>query len=106
MSGKNIALISYIPLIGWIIAFILYLENNSKDTIARFHLRQTLGLLISYIGGTMILAFFKIGFLFVPFEIASAVLWILGLLAALKEQEKPVPLLGAYFQEWFKNFIR
>ena len=95
MNGKNIALISYIPLIGWIIAFVLYLENNS-----------TLGLLISYIGGTMILAFFKIGFLFFPFEIASAVLWIIGLLSALKGHEKPVPLIGTYFQEWFKSFIR
>jgi uncharacterized membrane protein len=106
MNGKNIALISYIPIIGWIIAFILYLENHTKDSIARFHLRQTLGLLITYIAGTTILAFFKIGFLFFPFEIASAVLWILGLLSALKEEEKPVPLVGVYFQEWFKNFIR
>jgi len=106
MNGKNIALISYIPLVGWIIAFVLYLDNNTKDSIARFHLRQTLGLLISYVGGMMILAFFKIGFLFVPFEIASAVLWILGLLHALKAEEKPVPLIGHYFQEWFKNFIR
>lgn len=106
MNGKNIALISYIPLIGWIIAFVLYLENNARDSIARFHLRQTLGLLISYIGGTMILAFFKIGFLFFPFEIASAVLWIIGLLSALKGHEKPVPLIGTYFQEWFKSFIR
>jgi uncharacterized membrane protein len=105
MNGKNIALISYIPVIGWIIAFILYLENNTKSSIARFHLRQTLGLLITYIAGTMILAFFKIGLLFFPFEIASAVLWILGLLNALKEEEKPVPLVGHYFQEWFKNFI-
>ena len=106
MNGKNIALISYIPLIGWIIAFVLYLENNARDSIARFHLRQTLGLLISYIGGTMILAFFKIGFLFFPFEIASAVLWIIGLLSALKGHEKPVPFIGIYFQEWFKSFIR
>jgi len=24
----------------------------------------------------------------------------------VKAEEKPVPLIGAYFQEWFKNFIR
>lgn len=106
MNGKSIALISYIPLIGWIVAFVLYLENNTKDSIARFHLRQTLGLLITYIGGTMILAFFKIGFLFLPLQLASAALWILGLLAALRGDEKPVILVGEYFQDWFKNFIR
>jgi uncharacterized membrane protein len=106
MNGKNIALLSYVPLLGWIIALVLYLENNTKDSIARFHLRQTLGLLILFIGGTMILGFFGIAFLIYPFELICFVLWILGLLSALKNEEKPVLFVGHYFQDWFKNFIR
>lgn len=106
MTGKNIALLSYIPLIGWIIAFVLYLENNTKDSLARFHLRQTLGLQILFLGGSMILAFFRIYFLLFPFELICLALWILGLLSALKLEEKPVFYIGHYFQEWFKNFIR
>jgi uncharacterized membrane protein len=106
MNGKNIALLSYIPLLGWIIALVLYLENNTKDSIARFHLRQTLGLLILFLGGTMIFGFFGIYFLIYPFELICFVLWILGLLSALKNEEKPALFVGHYFQDWFKNFIR
>ncbi len=106
MNGKNIALISYIPFIGWLIAFILYLENNTKDSLARFHLRQTLGIQIISIGGSIILGFFRVYILLGPFDLACFALWILGLLSALKGQEKPVFYVGPYFQEWFKNFIR
>lgn len=106
MNGKLIALISYIPLVGWIAAFVLYLENRTKDSIARFHLRQSLGLQIMFIGGSIILGFFRIYFLLLPFELICFALWILGLLSALKEQEKPVYYVGAYFQDWFKNFIQ
>ncbi|WP_018344199.1 hypothetical protein [Cytophaga aurantiaca] len=106
MNGKNIALLSYIPLLGWIIAFVLYLDNNTKDSIARFHLRQTLGLQVLFIGGSIILGFFRINILFLAFEVSCFVLWIIGLLSALKEEEKPVFYVGPYFQEWFKNFIR
>jgi len=106
MNGKQIALISYIPVIGWIIAFVLYLENNTKDSIARFHLRQTLGLFITYIAGGMILRFFPVAFLLFPFGLICLVLWVMGLVSALKGEEKPVLFVGEYFQDWFKNFIR
>lgn len=106
MSGKSIALLSYVPFIGWIIAFVLYLDNNTKDSIARFHLRQSLGLLITYIGGGMILRFFPVAFLLFPFGLACLALWVMGLISALNEQEKPVMFVGVYYQEWFKNFIR
>lgn len=106
MNGKNIALLSYIPFLGWIIAFVLYFESKTKDSIARFHLRQTLGLQILFLGGSMILGFFRVYFLLFPFEIICFALWIVGLLNALKDEQKPVFYIGHYFQEWFKNFIR
>jgi len=106
MNGKLIALLSYIPFLGWIIAFVLYLENQTKDSIARFHLRQALGLQIMFIGGSMILGFFRVYFLFFPYELICLALWVQGLLYASKGEEKPVFYIGHYFQDWFKNFIR
>lgn len=106
MNGKLIALISYLPFLGWIVAFVLYLENQTKDSIARFHLRQSLGLQILFLGGSMILGFFRVYFLLFPFELICLALWVLGLLSALKEEEKPVFYVGPYFQDWFKNFIK
>jgi hypothetical protein len=31
------------------------------------------------------------------------VLWVIGLMGAINGQEKPVPILGEKFQEWFKS---
>ncbi|WP_243456793.1 hypothetical protein [Polaribacter batillariae] len=30
-------------------------------------------------------------------------LWIIGLIGAVQGEEKRVPVLGDYFQKWFKN---
>ena len=75
-EGKTAALISYIPVIGAPIAFFL-----NKWIIYSYF-----GLTAGDIGKGGVL-----------------VLFILGGLGALKEQEKLVPFLGDKFQEWFKN---
>ena len=31
------------------------------------------------------------------------VLWVIGLISALNGEEKPVPVLGDKYQEWFKG---
>jgi uncharacterized membrane protein len=36
-------------------------------------------------------------------NIAIFVLWILGLLNAIKGQQKPIPLVGEYYQKWFAD---
>jgi uncharacterized membrane protein len=33
------------------------------------------------------------------------VLWIMGLIAAINGQHKPLPLVGEYFQKWFANIF-
>ena len=33
----------------------------------------------------------------------ALVLWFIGLVAALNEEEKTVPVLGEKFQEWFQS---
>jgi len=38
-------------------------------------------------------------------SVALFVLWIIGLIAAVQGEEKPVPVLGAQFQQWFQ-FIK
>lgn len=101
-EGKNIAIISYITIIGLIIAFVM--NNEKKDAFASYHIRQSLGLAItamalSMIGIIPILGWIIsfLGFFFVLF------LWIMGLINALNSKEKPLPLLGKKFEEWFKD---
>ena len=95
MNKKVTGIVSYITIIGWIIA---YLAGDKEG--AKFHLNQSLvinlaSLINSWVLGTIL------GF--IPFigpivswiiSILILVLWILGLVAAIKEEQKEVPILG------------
>lgn len=92
MNGKTIAIVSYITIIGWVIALIL--NNNEKNSFASFHIRQSLGLNLLW----MVLSIIPVlGW------IIGLILVILGLLTAIAERMVPVPVVGQYFQDWFKT---
>ena len=94
MDGKTKAIVAHITLIGWVIALVLN-QNDQKDELASFYIRQTLGLLIFGI-----LAVIPVVGLII--WLASFILWIISLIGAIGGEPKEVPLLGKYFQEWFK----
>ncbi len=91
---KVIAIVSYITIIGWIVALVL---NNPKSEFASFHIRQMLGIFL--LG--LILSF--IPFVNIVGWIFTLVLWIMGFIGAVQGQMKTVPILGEKFQEWFKS---
>jgi uncharacterized membrane protein len=94
MDGKTNAIISHLFLIGWVIALVI--NSNEKDEFASFYIRQNLGLMLA----GMILAFIPIiGWII---SIAIFVFWIMSLIGAVQGEKKETPLLGKYFQEWFK----
>lgn len=106
IDGKTIAIISYFSLVGWIIAFVLFMSNKSQ--MAAYHLRQSLALMLAAIGCYII--FFILVFI-VPFLsfviwilfIGLFVLWVIGLISAINGQEKPVPVLGPLAQNLFSG---
>jgi len=106
VDGKTIAIISYFTWIGWIIAFVLY--NSNKSQLAAYHLRQTLALMIL----SILVYIVQIMLLFIPFLgwaiaillwIGLVVLWIVGLIAAINSEEKPMPVIGTMAQDTFKG---
>jgi uncharacterized membrane protein len=100
-EGKKIAVISYIPFVGLIIAILL--NKEKRNYFARFHMRQSIGLNVLYfINRFIVYGYFgntagDIG------KVGVIVLFILGVLGALQGKEKLIPVFGAQFQEWFKN---
>lgn len=100
-NGKNVAIIAYITLIGWIIAYILHDKN--KTDFGAFHLRQSLGIIVAAIGLSIVSSVVNISFLSWIIQAAILVFWILGFLGAIQGEKKLVPLLGAQFQQWFKG---
>lgn len=99
-EGKTAAIISYFWWIGLLIAFIM--NNNKRNYFTSFHIRQSIGIsILSLAIGIMtrygIEMFGNLLFL------GCFVLWVMGLLSAIKGEEKPIPLFGDLFQNWFRN---
>lgn len=94
-DGKNVAIIAHITLIGWIIALVM--NNNNKNELASFYIRQMLGLMIF----ALLLSFIPVvGWIL---NLGILALWIISLIGAFEGQKKLIPLLGTQFQDWFKS---
>jgi len=100
-DGKTIAIISYITIIGTIIAFVM--NQNKQNTFASFHIRQALGIFLTGVLVNFIQRFIHFDGVSWILGIGVLVLWVIGLIGAIQGEEKRVPLLGDQFQEWFRN---
>lgn len=99
-SPKSIAIVSYITIIGWIVALVLNKKDRSE--LSDFHIRQALGIHLMFVLSRM-LGFILGGTLSSALSIFAFILLIIGILDAIGERSKPIPLLGEQFQEWFKT---
>ena len=97
-SPKTIAIVAHLTLIGWIIALVMH--NSNKSELGAFYLRQMLGLILLGVLSNFISA--ASSMLGLVFGLLLLVLWILSLIGALNEEKKPTPIVGEYFQDWFK----
>lgn len=109
--GKTVAIISYLTIIGWVIAYVMH--NNQKTELGAFHLRQTIGLFIIglciWIAQMMLIFIPVLGWLIsllITFlYIGIFILWLIGLISAINGNMKPIPIIGKSAQQWF-NGIR
>lgn len=94
MDTKTTGWVAYVTFIGWIVA---YCAGDKEG--AKFHLNQSLVIWIGYLG-VMVLA---IPLAFIPVlgwlviyaaYIFLFVMWIMGLISAINQEEKELPLIG------------
>jgi uncharacterized membrane protein len=95
MDGKTKAIVAHITWIGWIIALVI--NSNQKDEITSFYIRQLLGIYLFSLVITFVPVINIIGW------IAALVFWILSLIGAVNGEMKETPVIGKYFQDWFKG---
>jgi uncharacterized membrane protein len=100
-DGKMMAIISYITVIGTIIAFIM--NQNKHNYFASFHIRQAIGIFLVGMVVNFISRFTDFGWLDGILGIGVLILWVMGIVSAIQGKEQRVPLLGDQFQEWFRN---
>lgn len=102
MTNKTAAIVAYITIIGWIISLVTY--NNQPETekssLVRFHLKQSLGIFLVYMAYYILISFipglWRIGSLL---GLVLFVFWIIGVINAAGEKEKPLPLIGEMFDK-------
>ncbi|UZO79673.1 hypothetical protein NBT05_11995 [Aquimarina sp. ERC-38] len=98
--GKVTAIVAYITIIGTIISLFMN-QPPDKSKFATFHIRQALGLWITFYVLTALAEIFHSGLVYFGFYIFSVVLIVYGLLSAIREEQTEVPIVGSYFQKWF-----
>jgi len=94
-NSKLVAVLSYLFLIGWIIALIINLQQKTR--LGSFHIRQTLMLMLAGI----VVSFIPI-VNFVSW-IVLFIFWLIGLIGAINGEEKEIPLIGKLGQDIFKG---
>lgn len=101
-EGKTTAIIAYLTIVGLIIAFVM--NNDKKNPFAAYHIRQSLGIGVTGLALGLIASIPILGWMVSAFGgIFIIILWVMGLISALNGKNKPVPLLGEKYQEWFKG---
>ncbi|HCM34344.1 DUF4870 domain-containing protein [Chryseobacterium sp.] len=105
MDNKTLSIVSYITVFGWLVSFILGKEK--PNSLLKYHLKQSLGLVIFSIALSIIINILfivtSLGILgilgFLPLILA-----IVGIINAANEVEKPLPIIGKMFEDKF-SFI-
>lgn len=99
-EDKTVAIISYVTIIGFIAA--IFMHQSNKTQLGAFHLRQVLGIVLTGVVGGMVGVVPILGWIVCFFlVICLFVLWLLGLISALRGDMRPVPILGEHYQRWF-----
>lgn len=103
-KGRKNAIISYITIIGVIIAYYLNNEEKNKSDFASFHIRQSLGLWLTLIIVNLsITKNFDIFMLRVSVYVFFVTLLIFAISNAISSKAHPVPLVGTLYQKLFAN---
>ncbi|AHF91977.1 hypothetical protein OpiT1DRAFT_00497 [Opitutaceae bacterium TAV1] len=96
-EDKTVAIVSYITLIGFIVAIVLHSKN--KTQLGAYHLRQMLMFIIASL-------FVAIPFIGLIWMLVLLVLWVMGLIAAAQGKMTPMPIIGKLAIKFFPNVFQ
>ncbi|WP_309710476.1 hypothetical protein [Siphonobacter sp. SORGH_AS_0500] len=103
MNNKTLSIVSYITLIGWLIAY--FSGKDNADRLFKYHLRQSLGLMLVSIVvnialSVVVMMIPSLSFLSYIGYLIFALL-IIGIINSANEVEKPLPIIGKMFENKF-----
>ena len=100
-EGRTIAIISYLTIFGVVIAF--FMNNDKKNSFAAFHIRQSLGLWLTFFVFGYIVGYFDNWLITISFWMVFGVLFIFGFMTAVTGRSQPTPIVGELYQRIFAS---
>lgn len=100
-EGKTAAIISYLTIIGTIIAFVM--NQKDRNSFASFHIRQAIGIFLLFFASGILAKYGGVWVISRILNFGILILLIIGIIGAIQGEEKKVPFFGDKFQEWFRN---
>lgn len=112
-DGKTAGIISYLTIVGWLIAYFAIHQNN-KTALGSYQLRQTLlfhlvSMIASWVLGMIFAAVFfttglwsavSLGWIV---RVIFFIFWLIGFIGAIGGQKTPIPLIGEPAQTIFSS---
>src|SRR5699024_2392129 len=100
-EGKTKAILSYFTFVGMLITWSI--NQEEKNTFASFHIRQNIGLNALFFCFAVLISGFNTWFITLPFWLIFIMFWAFGFIGALQGKLSYIPIVGSYFQKWFKK---
>ena len=100
-EARKTAIVAYLSIIGTVIA--MFMNTDPKREFASFHIRQALGLNLGFYILAYFVGYFDSWMVTTAFYVFFIVLWIYGFSSAVRYHAVEIPIVGRYFQDWFKN---
>ncbi len=96
IKQKILLTISYITILGWLIAFAMYIKG-SRLQLTKYHLRQSFGLGLIFMFAFVLLLLSSIS-VFPILAISGYLFFVFfGVFYSIKLKRRPLPLIGILF---------
>ncbi|MBT8264905.1 MAG: hypothetical protein KJO41_03000 [Bacteroidia bacterium] len=100
-EGKIPAIIGYLTIIGFIVGY--FMNNDKKNPFASFHLRQSIGLWLSFFAVGIVVSTLDFWIVRLSFYIFFGVLFLFSLMTAVTGRADAAPLVGKIYQNLFSG---
>jgi len=99
-QGKPLAVISYLTIIGVIVAYFLNKDKNNNP-FTNFHIRQSLGIWLTFHALGIVVSTLDYPLVRLVFFFCIGVILIFGFINAVVGNAQEVPVLGKFYQRLF-----
>jgi len=106
MTNRMTAIVAYITIIGWVVAYLSYRKSDDKSPLVKYHLTQAIGIIIfsialSIVSGILLVILPALAALFYIISLCPFVLMLMGIITASNEAQRPIPLIGKFVEGKF-----